>query len=286
MNNKLVLLAAGVVAAFLVVIGQQKGPEQPAAIQVAPPVAPQVASPVAPPVAPWAVTAPPMAADPQMAPVAMPVLAAATAADTGAQPLAAEPEAPNFIPRKLQVFEGHWQGMDGRLMTGELARKLNYPAGLQGVLLGEVTLNAATSGLLGGDIIVRIEDIPVTDMENFQAATREIANRAEARISVLRKESRPGMPAVLRKLTVVLRDQGGLGFAQLEGAPMILAGDPRPHGYRGACTDCHPIGQGFELAPDPDLISLPPPPLGRDIVARGTSPHEIRGPCEACHVIK
>lgn len=267
MNNKLVLLAAGVVAAFLVVIGQQKGPEQPQATNLGT-ASPTVMAPVA--------------AEPQAAPVAMPVLAA----NTGVQPLAAEPEAPNFIPRKLQVFEGHWQGMDGRLMTGELARKLNYPAGLQGVLLGEVTLNAATSGLLGGDIIVRIEDIPVTNMENFQAATREIANRAEARISVLRKESRPGMPAVLRKLTVVLRDQGGLGFAQLEGAPMILAGDPRPHGYRGACTDCHPIGQGFELAPDPDLISLPPPPLARDKVAQGTSPHEIRGPCEACHVIK
>lgn len=264
MNTKLVLLAAGVVAAFTVVILQQKGPEE-------------AAMP-----APAAVGA-------QMAPIAMPAampVPVAMPAPAVVQPLATDPEAPNFIPRKLQVFEGHWQGLDGRLMTGELAKKLNYPKEIQGVLLGEVTLNAANSGLLGGDIIVRIEDIPVTNMENFQAATREVANRAEVRISVLRKESRPGMPAVLRKLTVVLRDPAGLGFAQLEGAPMILAGDPRPHGYRGACTDCHPIGQGFELAPDPDLISLPPPPLGREIVAQGTSPHEIRGPCEACHVIK
>jgi membrane-associated protease RseP (regulator of RpoE activity) len=198
---------------------------------------------------------------------------------------ALESPLPNFVPRKLKVFEGHWQGMDGRLMTEELARKLNYPRGVQGVLLGEVTLNAAFSGLLGGDVIVRIDDTPVSNMEDFQAATRNVANRSEARISVIRKDNRPGAP-VLRKLTIVLRAaEGGLGFAQLEGAPMILPGDPRPHGYRGACTDCHPVGQGFELAPDPDLISLPPPAITRNAVTRGVSPHEVRGPCEACHVI-
>ncbi len=263
MNSKVALLAAGVVIAVVLVAGQQRGgPAQPAAPVQSPVAVPAIVGPAAVPVAA------PVQPDP-----ATPTVAAG------------ESVVPNYVPRRLKVFEGHWQGMDGRLMTEELARKLNYPRGIQGVLLGEVTLNAAFSGLLGGDIVVKVDEFPVATMEDFQAATREIMNRTEARIGVLRKDSRPGAP-VLRKLTVVLRSESSLGFAQLEGAPMILAGDPRPHGYRGACTECHPIGQGFELTPDPDLISLPPPPITRDIAAKGTSSHEVRGPCEACHVIR
>ena len=270
MNSKLVLLAVGIVVALVLVIGRQGGVVAPQSTSVSPQMA--AVAPVAAPIAFPQATNMAMVVDPGMS------------AGGGAM-AALESPLPNFVPRKLKVFEGHWQGMDGRLMTEELARKLNYPRGVQGVLLGEVTLNAAFSGLLGGDVIVRIDDTPVSNMEDFQAATRNVANRSEARISVIRKDNRPGAP-VLRKLTVVLRAaEGGLGFAQLEGAPMILPGDPRPHGYRGACTDCHPVGQGFELAPDPDLISLPPPAITRDAVTRGVSPHEVRGPCEACHVI-
>ncbi|MBF0323441.1 MAG: PDZ domain-containing protein [Alphaproteobacteria bacterium] len=269
MNSKLVLLAVGVVAALVLVIGRQGGVVAPQSTSVSPQMS--AAAPVAAPIA-----------FPQATNVAMAVEPMAAA---GGAVAAMESPLPNFVPRNLKVFEGHWQGMDGRLMTEELARKLNYPRGVQGVLLGEVTLNAAFSGLLGGDVVVRIDDTPVTNMEDFQAASRNVANRSEARISVIRKDNRPGAP-VLRKLTVVLRAaEGGLGFAQLEGAPMILPGDPRPHGYRGACTDCHPVGQGFELSPDPDLISLPPPAITRDAVTRGISSHEVRGPCEACHVI-
>lgn len=270
MNSKLVLLAVGIVVALVLIIGRRGDVVAPQSTSVSPQMS--AVAPVAAPIA-----------FPQATNMAM-VVEPGMSAGGGAM-AALESPLPNFVPRKLKVFEGHWQGMDGRLMTEELARKLNYPRGVQGVLLGEVTLNAAFSGLLGGDVVVRIDDTPVTNMEDFQAATRNVANRSEARISVIRKDNRPGAP-VLRKLTVVLREaEGGLGFAQLEGAPMILPGDPRPHGYRGACTDCHPVGQGFELAPDPDLISLPPPAITRDAVTRGVSPHEIRGPCEACHVI-
>nr|AEX00092.1 magnetosome protein [alpha proteobacterium UT-2] len=269
MNSKIALIVAAVVVALVLVIGRQGPSVSQTALTPSPGVG---ATMVAPPVA-------------SVAPVPVPV-AAPAAPYAPAAPAGGEQPLPNYVPRKLKVFEGHWQGMDGRLMTGELARKLNFPQGVQGVLLGEVTLNAAFSGLLGGDVVVRVDDTPVTDMESFQAASRLVANRNEARIAVLRKDDRPG-PPVVRKLTVALRvEEGGLGFVQLEGAPMILAGDPRPHGYRGPCTECHPIGQGFELTPDPDLISLPPPAISRDVATSGVSPHEVRGPCEACHVIK
>ena len=210
-----------------------------------------------------------------------PQTAAEQAALAPTSPNTTDPVPANFIPRKLKVFEGHWQGMDGRLMTIELARKLRFPVGLQGILLGEVTLNAANSGLMAGDVIIKIDGTPVATMEQFQEVTRQGLLRNESQITAIRKEGR-----TFRTLTLTIRDERALGFVQLEGAPMIQPGDPRPHPYRGPCTDCHTVGTGFELAPDPDLISLPPPVITRRTADTGISPHEDRGPCEACHVIR
>ena len=196
-------------------------------------------------------------------------------------PTSSDPVPPNYIPRRLKVFEGHWQGLDARLLTVELARKLQFPQGLRGALLGEVTLNAANAGLYAGDVITKVEDVPISSIEDLQEASRMVMNRSEAHLTVLRKDGH-----TFRTLILTLRAERGLGFVQVEGAPMIQPGDPRPHPYRGQCTDCHTVGTGFELAPDPDLISLPPPVISRKTADGGISPHEDRGPCEACHVIR
>ena len=201
---------------------------------------------------------------------------------------AVAPKAANFVPPSVQLYEAHWQGMDTRQLTAELRRKLRFPEGLQGILVGEVSLAAGRSGLLGGDVIVAIEGQPVSTLEALQEATRAVADRTQATISVLRKtgpKDQNGNRAAMVRMTVTLAAERPLGFAQVEGAPMIKAGDPRPHPDRGPCTQCHSIGSGFELAPDPDLITLPPPVLSREVAARGARPHEDRGPCQACHVI-
>ncbi|MBF0560744.1 MAG: PDZ domain-containing protein [Alphaproteobacteria bacterium] len=195
-------------------------------------------------------------------------------------------EPPNFVPRKVELFEAHWQGLDVRLLNEELRRKLKFPKGLQGILVGEVTLNAAAAGILAGDVIVRVEDVPVATVEDFQLQTRLVKDRNQARLALLRKgKPEAGGAALMTQMTVVLRGEPDLGFAQVEGAPMILPGAERPHPYRGPCTNCHAVGRGFELTPDPDLITLPPPPITSDGAIRGMRPHEDRGPCEACHVI-
>ena len=201
---------------------------------------------------------------------------------------AVAPKAPNFVPPTVQLYEAHWQGMDTRLLTAELRRKLRFPEGLEGILVGEVSLAAGRSGLLGGDVIVAVEGQPVANLETFQEATRAVADRTQATIAVLRKtgpKDQNGVRAAMMRLTLTLAADRALGFAQAEGAPMIKAGDPRPHPDRGPCTQCHSIGSGFELAPDPDLITLPPPVLTREAAARGARPHEDRGPCVACHVV-
>ncbi len=212
-----------------------------------------------------------------MVPVARPV---GGGAEAGLRP-------PNYIPSDIQLFEAHWQGMDARLLDSELRRKLKYPRGLLGILIDEVTLNAARAGFLAGDVIVQVVNRRVTTLEEFQQSSRAVRGLRQASITVLRKgDWKEDGRFAMRRITLALRGDPDLGFAQVEAAPMILPGDGRPHPYRGACTSCHTVGIGFELTPDPDLITLPPPPISHAIVVKEVSPHRNRGPCEACHVIR
>ncbi len=231
---------------------------------------------------------------PMGAPVALPV----------AQPVELSPQAPqaavqanpwtapqtaapgNFIPKKIALSEAHWQGMDTMRLTSELRRKLKFPRGLKGILIDEVTLNAAESGFLAGDIIVQVNNDRVTTLEEFQQSSRWVRNLSQVPLTVLRKgdQTQNGRFTTTR-MTLLLRAEPDLGFAQVEAAPMIAPGDGRPHRYRGPCTVCHTIGTGFELTPDPDLIVLPPPAITKATADTGVSPHLDRGPCIACHTI-
>ncbi len=192
----------------------------------------------------------------------------------------------NFIPKKIALSEAHWQGMDTMRLTSELRRKLRFPRGLKGILIDEVTLNAAKSGFLAGDVIVQVNNDRVTTLEEFQQSSRKVRNLSQVPLTVLRKtdQTQNGRFAITR-MTLLLRGEPDLGFAQVEAAPMIAPGDGRPHPYRGSCTGCHTIGKGFELTPDPDLIILPPPVITKATADKGVSPHLDRGPCIACHTI-
>jgi hypothetical protein len=195
-------------------------------------------------------------------------------------------EPPNFLPRDIQLSEAHWQGMDVARLTAELRQKLKYPKGLEGIMIDEVTLNSAGSGFLAGDIITHVAEVRVRTLEEFQQSSRSVRGESKATLVVLRKaERRENGRYAVRRVSLVLRGDPDLGFAQLEAAPMILPGDGRPHSHRGPCTLCHSVGKGFELTPDPDMITLPPPTLSHASVVKGISPHRDRGPCEACHLI-
>lgn len=195
---------------------------------------------------------------------------------------------PNFLPAKLQLFEAHWQGMDTRRLDAELRQKLKYPKGLRGVIVEEVTLNAASGGFLAGDIIVHIAGQRVENLEDFQQGTRATQGETQVSVGILRKTKElddDGRYRVKAK-SIIMHDALPLGFAQTESAPMIMPGDMRPHPHRGPCTSCHNIGTGFELSPDPDLITLPPPVITKNDVRKGIMPHRDRGECMACHVIQ
>lgn len=219
-----------------------------------------------------------------MAPMAPP---APTAGISAPPPQSAAASTPgNFIGDAIALAEAHWQGMEAVNLTSELRRKLRYPQGLEGLLIDEVTLNAARSGFLAGDIIVSVGNDRVATLEEFLRSSMKFRDTTQAPITVLRKtDKNPDGRFAMTSVTLVLRAEPYLGFAQVETAPMIPAGATRPHPERGACTNCHAIGKGFDLTPDPGLINLPPPAISQATAAKGVSPHRDRGPCLACHVI-
>ncbi len=178
----------------------------------------------------------------------------------------------NNNPKK--IVEAHWQGMEIVPLTWELAAKMGIPLNEKGTFIDEVTLAAADSGLMAKDVVKSVNGSKVTNLNEFYLITKRLKNQRRASFEVRR-----GNKTVI--VDLIVPDE--LGFAQLESAPMILAGDIAPHRYRGPCTDCHSIGATGQLNPDPDLITLTPPPISKEITK---SPHRYRGKCPECHVVR
>ncbi|MBF0144363.1 MAG: magnetochrome domain-containing protein [Magnetococcales bacterium] len=192
--------------------------------------------------------------------------AAGVSGGMGAPPL------PEFVNPRVRLSEGHWKGLEALPLSAELKRKMRLPPELEGLLVDEVTLNAAAAGLLAGDVIVAVNGRPVKTLEEFLAESRRVQLEKRASIMVFRAG---------RLQTYLLQGKNNLGYAQVETAPMILPGEIMPHPYRGPCTSCHAIGSTGHIVPDPDGIVLPPPPIRAGVAC----PHQDRGPCQACHVI-
>ncbi|GMT42941.1 MAG: hypothetical protein IEMM0002_1352 [bacterium] len=186
--------------------------------------------------------------------------------------VAVTPKKTSTTSNNIKLSEGHWQGLEALPLTSELKTKLQLPEGIKGLLVDEVTLNAAASGILGGDILTAVNGRKVHSLKDFVRESKRVKNRNSVRLTLVRY----GRPVAL-----TLRSTQELGFVQVETAPMILAGAILPHPYRGSCTMCHLIGNTGHVKPDPDGIVLPPP----TIRAGMESTHRDRGVCFACHVI-
>ncbi len=172
------------------------------------------------------------------------------------------------------LVEGHWQGMELLDLTPSLARLYGLDPSAKGLLVDEVTLLAAASGLRAGDVVYGIGSMRMTNLEDLDAATYLLRNNRQVELDVWRK----GQP-----LTITLSSPRALGFAMVEGAQPILPGAISPHkDMQRPCTDCHLImTSGGQLAKDAgDLLPTPPP-----ITSNATPPHGDRGPCNVCHRI-
>ncbi|MBF0116123.1 MAG: PDZ domain-containing protein [Magnetococcales bacterium] len=177
-----------------------------------------------------------------------------------------------YLNPKAKLSEGHWKGLEALPLSVELKKKLKLPMELEGLLIDEVTLNAAEAGLLAGDVLVAVNGKPVRSLEDLVTESRRVQMAKSASMLIYRKGK-------MQQFMLVAKNN--LGYAQVETAPMILPGEIMPHPYRGPCTQCHAIGTTGHIVPDPDGIILPPPPIRANAVA----PHKDRGPCQACHII-
>ncbi|CAK0757401.1 Multi-heme protein MamP [Gammaproteobacteria bacterium] len=178
-----------------------------------------------------------------------------------------------YVAPNIRLAEAHWQGLEALPLTADLKKKLRLPETLDGLLIDEVTLNAATSGLLAGDVLGAVDGTAVSSLEALVQASKRVQNKTSTMLTVYRKG---------QWFSLTMSAPDNLGFVQAETAPMILPGEITPHSYRGPCTQCHAIGTTGHIVPDPDGIILPPPPISAKTT---TAPHQERGPCAACHQI-
>jgi membrane-associated protease RseP (regulator of RpoE activity) len=173
------------------------------------------------------------------------------------------------------LVEGHWLGMELIPITPELERQYNLPIGIKGLLVDEVTLEAAESGLLAGDVLQSVNMMPIKTLEDFMQVTKRIESLPAATLGIVRNK---------QSKTLTLRSSWSkLGVAQNEAAQPIQPGAISPHKSRGRpCTDCHIIMKnGGQLQTDAGDILPSPPPIAR--YSKAT--HSYRGQCNTCHVI-
>ncbi len=175
------------------------------------------------------------------------------------------------------IVEGHWVGMEVIELTPALRKIYKIPAGVSGVIVDEITLASAESGILAGDVITDIQGRVVRDLNEYARATEAVRERERARVAVHRQGS-------ARSFTLVAKNTQALGAAQMEGAPPIKPGALSPHrDSRRGCTDCHVIMiTGGQLPIDAGDVLPTPPAIGPSSVPK----HEYRGKCRSCHVIQ
>ncbi len=175
-----------------------------------------------------------------------------------------------------KFIEGHWLGLEVIPPTAELATEYQVPRGQTGVLVDEVTLEAAESGILAGDMVQSVNAFPTPDLRAFLQATQRVQEKERAPVGISRRGN---------KMTFMMEAQNTnmLGFAQMEAAQPIQPGALRPHRYMGSCTSCHVFMRtGGQLPTDAgDILPNPPP-----ITKNATAPHRLRGNCVTCHTIR
>lgn len=176
---------------------------------------------------------------------------------------------------KKILSEGHWLGMELIPLIPQLAQMYNVPAGTSGVLVDEIALVAAESGILAGDVVLAVEGVATPDLLAFTEATRSVKDRKQAGVLASRRG---------QLLTFTMASDRSLGFSQSEAASPIMPGAISPHRARSQpCTACHLImATGGQLATDAgDILPNPPP------IRKGTlNPHiPDRGKCNMCHVL-
>jgi hypothetical protein len=195
-------------------------------------------------------------------------------------PLAALPTdtpthpAASSITKMPPFQEGHWQGVEVIPLTEGLKRVLKIASDVKGVIIDDVTAPADMEGFWAGDVITSVGQVPTPTLESFIKAADRVRDRRRTEVQVLRKSKLHSL------VLTALQDR--LGTANGETAPMIKPGSRPPHGYKGACTNCHHIGTTGQLAADQgDLLTREAPPIR----AGQTPPHRNRGECTACHTI-
>lgn len=172
----------------------------------------------------------------------------AETAEAGAMPVDTAPVASQLPTPKEQgaaqkeLIEGHWLGMELIPLTVELAKEYKVPVDTKGLLVDEISLESAESGVLAGDLVVAVEGFATPDLVAFTEATRRVRNRTKAKILVSRRG---------QLLEYTFSATQALGFSQNEAAQPITPGGFKPAPQPRQGVHCLPYHHGDRRsAPD------------------------------------
>ncbi|MFC1522248.1 SLC13 family permease [Elusimicrobiota bacterium] len=205
---------------------------------------------------------------------------------------------------KKLFSEGHWHGLELIPLNSELRQEYGIPSGTTGLLVDEITLEAAECGFLAGDMVQSVGGYPIDTLKDFLTATVKLQNNTRVDISVWRSNhvlalsGDIGIADMNKRAKAIAAPAKGkvfvltlkvadyytrLGYANVDAAPPIQPGAISPHKKRGrSCAACHIfMNIGGQLAVDAGDITPNPPPISLGMKA----PHGNRGSCNTCHQI-
>jgi S1-C subfamily serine protease len=102
-----------------------------------------------------------------------------------AQPMAAPPM---MAPAKTPT-EGEWMGLEVTPITPLTARQYGIRDGTRGLVVAEAEAQAALVGIRAGDLLVAVNEVPITGMTDFFQATRN-GTMTQGVVEILRQGQR------------------------------------------------------------------------------------------------
>jgi len=118
--------------------------------------------------------------------------------------------------------EPQWLGMEVESLTPDVRAALGLHPDQRGVYVSDVVGVAADAGVIEGDVIVAVDQHPVTDLDSYRAAARASRGRPSVSLGVVRRGIALAIPVAGRPLPAAASPSAG--------TPVAWSG-PVPHGY-------------------------------------------------------
>ncbi len=105
--------------------------------------------------------------------------------------IAERPEEQTIASKERVEKEGYWRGLKVSEISDEARRKNNIPLNIRGVLITDVEPGSPADEceITPGAIIRQINNIPISNLNDFENTTKKIDKKTPVRLYLLQEES-------------------------------------------------------------------------------------------------